>query len=170
MPFNGKTCSLFGGVDSKLKFGLLLACIAVSTGFAKPLPTLSLDQVMSLVNTDRASLGLPQLSINTNLNLAAMAKAEDMINNHYFAHTSPEGVAPWYWIKNVGYNYAYAGENLAIGYQDASDLVNSWMNSPSHRANILSPNYRDMGLALVKSENSTLVVQMFGSPHTVSMR
>lgn len=125
---------------------------------------------MALVNQDRTSDGLPALDLNPTLNLAAYAKAEDMISNHYFAHTSPEGVSPWYWFKTLGYNYAYAGENLAIGYKDANTLVNSWMNSPDHRANILSPNYQDMGLAVIKSENSTLVVQMFGSPHKLSER
>jgi uncharacterized protein YkwD len=125
---------------------------------------------MSLVNTDRAQDGLPALQLNSTLNLAALAKASDMISNHYFAHTSPEGVQPWYWIKTLGYNYSYAGENLAIGYKSSSDLVSSWMSSPEHRANILSPKYSDMGLAVIEGNNSTLVVQMFGSVQQVSIK
>lgn len=155
---------------SKLKLSVLLATIVAVTGFSAAIPSLSTDQIIGLVNSDRIDQGLPKLSLNENLNLAAMAKAYDMISNHYFAHTSPKGVSPWAFIKDVGYNYAYAGENLAIGYQDAQDLMNSWMNSPAHRANILSPNYQDVGLAVIQSENSTLVVQMFGTKNNLSLR
>ncbi|HEX5430237.1 MAG TPA: CAP domain-containing protein [Patescibacteria group bacterium] len=154
---------------TKLKFGILLGAILLSTGLARPFSSLSMNQIMSMVNADRVSQGLPRLDLDPTLNLAALAKADDMITNHYFAHTSPDGVAPWYWIKNVGYNYSYAGENLALGFQDASDLMNSWMNSPDHRANILSPNYQDMGLAVIQSSDSTLVVQMFGSVNHLSL-
>lgn len=157
-------------MTSRLKFGILLAAVCMLTGFSQSFSSLSMEQIMDLVNADRIQQGLPVLSLNSTLNLAAFAKAEDMISNHYFAHTSPEGVAPWYWFKSLGYNYAYAGENLAIGFQDASTLENSWMHSPSHRANILSPYYSDMGLAIIKSQNSTLVVQLFGAPHKLSVR
>ena len=157
-------------MSSKIKFVAILLAVTSVTGVSRSFSTLTTSQVMALVNQDRTSDGLPALDLNPTLNLAAYAKAEDMISNHYFAHTSPEGVSPWYWFKTLGYNYAYAGENLAIGYKDANTLVNSWMNSPDHRANILSPNYQDMGLAVIKSENSTLVVQMFGSPHKLSER
>ena len=157
---------------SKLKFGLLLLGVLFATGFARHFSALSMDQVMQLVNEDRATRGLPALAPNPTLNLAAYAKAEDMISNHYFAHTSPEGISPWYWFKSLGYNYEYAGENLAIGYQNASDLVSSWMNSTSHRENILSPNYREMGLAIIPGQNSTLVVQLFGTqePNKISYK
>ncbi len=157
-------------MSSKLKLGALIVAILGLTGFTTSIPSLSQDQIMDLVNIDRANDGLPALSLNSTLNLAAYAKAEDMISNHYFAHTSPEGLAPWHWIKTLGYNYSYAGENLAIGYQDADTLVDTWMKSPTHRANILSPNYEDMGLAVIRSNNSTLVVQMFGSPHKFSQK
>jgi uncharacterized protein YkwD len=158
------------GVKSKIKISILLAMVALLTGVSNSYSTLSLDRIMGIINADRESQGLHELALNPTLNLAALAKAHDMISNHYFAHTSPEGVAPWYWIKTLGYNYSYAGENLAIGYQDAGDLVDSWMQSPAHRANILSPNYEDMGLAVIKSQNSTLVVQMFGTPHKLSQK
>ncbi|MBX4204890.1 MAG: CAP domain-containing protein [Candidatus Doudnabacteria bacterium] len=154
----------------KLKLGFLLIAVMLLTGFSHSLPSISLEGIMGIVNADRQSQGLPELSLNPTLNRAALAKAEDMISNHYFAHTSPEGVAPWYWIKTLGYNYSFAGENLAIGYQNTSELVDSWMDSPAHRANILSPNYEDMGLAVIKSQNSTLVVQMFGSPHKLTQK
>jgi uncharacterized protein YkwD len=123
---------------SKFKLAILLAGIVLVSGFSHSFSSLSQEQIMNLVNADRTRDGLPALQLNPTLNLAAYAKAEDMISNHYFAHTSPDGVAPWYWIKTLGYNYSFAGENLAIGYHNASDLENSWMQSPTHRANILS--------------------------------
>ena len=157
-------------MSARIKFAILLVAILFSTGFVKSYSSLSIDQIMNLVNADREQDGLPALTLNSTLNLAALAKADDMISNRYFAHTSPEGVNPWYWFKSLGYNYAYAGENLAIGYKDAPSLENSWMHSPSHRANILSPYYSDMGLAVIKSQNSTLVVQLFGAPHQLSKK
>ena len=155
---------------SKSKLIALVFGVAALTGFSHSFSSLSANQILNIVNADREKQGLPSLSMNSTLNLAAFAHAEDMISNHYFAHTSPEGLNPWYWIKSLGYNYSYAGENLAIGYKDADELVNSWMNSPEHRANILSPNYHDMGLAVIKSQNSTLVVQFFATPQQVSIK
>jgi len=157
-------------MSSKLKLSALFVAILLATGFTNSKALLSQSKILEFVNQDRLSDGLPALALNPTLNLAALAKAQDMIANHYFAHTSPEGVAPWYWIRSLGYNYAYAGENLAVGYSDANALVASWMNSPAHRANILSPNYQEMGLAVIKSENSTLVVQMFGTKQQVSRK
>ncbi|MBX4187062.1 MAG: CAP domain-containing protein [Candidatus Doudnabacteria bacterium] len=119
--------------------------------------------MLDLVNQDRVSHGLPALNLNSTLNLAALAKAQDMLSHNYFSHVSPSGETPWHWIKTVGYNYAYAGENLAEGYLDADDLEKSWMASPSHRANILSPHYSEVGLAVVNFHDTNLVVQMFGS-------
>ena len=116
-----------------------------------------------MVNSDRASHGLAELNINPLLNLAALAKAQDMIDKNYFAHVSPDGVNPWYWFKSLGYKYSYAGENLAEGYTDAKDLEKSWMNSPTHRANILSPNYSEVGFAVLRENNTNVVVEFFGS-------
>jgi uncharacterized protein YkwD len=155
---------------SKVRLGVLLLAITILTGFSHSFSSLSMEKVLSLVNADRARMGLAALDLNPTLNLAAFAHAEDMISHHYFAHTSPQGLNPWDWIKSEGYNYAYAGENLGLGYSDAKSLENSWMNSATHRANILSPNYRDMGVAVIKSNDSTLVVQMFGSPHKLSQK
>ncbi|MEO8065781.1 MAG: CAP domain-containing protein [Candidatus Doudnabacteria bacterium] len=128
-------------------------------------------QILNLVNLDREKHGLSDLSLNPTLNLAAYAKAEDMISKNYFAHVSPGGVKPWDWFKNLGYNYSYAGENLAEGYSDPYELENSWMNSPTHRANILSPFYSEAGLAVVSRNNTTIIVQFFGSKENkVSLR
>src|SRR6266545_3240871 len=129
-----------------LKFAALLTTISLITGFVNSFSSLSPERIRDLVNADRRLMGLNALSLNPDLNSAAFAHAQDMVVNHYFAHNSPVGIQPWHWIQNSGYSYAYAGENLALGYNNASELENSWMSSPSHRANILSSVYKDMGL------------------------
>jgi uncharacterized protein YkwD len=150
-------------MKTKIKFSLLLALIVSSTGFAYTPPMLSAQELVALVNQDRASHGLSLLKLNPTLNLAALAKAEDMVSKNYFGHVSPDGTKPWYFFKTLGYDYSYAGENLARNYRDAKELENSWMTSKSHRDNILSPNYSDLGLAVVQKNNQTIVVQLFGS-------
>jgi len=148
---------------SKLRFGLLLVLIAVSGSFAISTPRLSADQILSLVNKDREAYGLPELTNNPVLNKAAFAKAQDMLAFNYFDHISPTGTKPWQFFKLSGYNYIYAGENLAINFTNATDLEDSWMESPKHRDNILSPNYSDMGLAVVEQSGKVIIVQFFGS-------
>lgn len=101
--------------------------------------------VIALTNQQRAAAGLPALNYNAALTAAAANKANDMIVHQYWSHTSPSGVGPWYWISAAGYPYLYAGENLAQGFSTDDAIVSAWMNSAEHRANILSPNYRDIG-------------------------
>ena len=149
-------------MNSKLRFGFLLGLILIATGFGSKTKPLTAQEILDLVNRDRSSHGLATLTLNPTLNLAASEKASDMLTENYFAHTSPSGISPWHWFKTAGYNYSFAGENLAEGYADASVLEKSWMASPSHRANILSPNYSEVGLAVVDYNNSSLVVQLFG--------
>ncbi|HYE22430.1 MAG TPA: CAP domain-containing protein [Verrucomicrobiae bacterium] len=148
---------------SKLRFGLLLILISFAGTVSYSPSTISADQLLNLVNQDRAAHGLPTLTMNSTLNLAALAKAQDMLKNNYFDHVSPNGLKPWHFFKVLGYNYVYAGENLALNFTDASELENSWMNSPKHRENILSPYYSELGLAVVNQNNRTVIVQFFGS-------
>ena len=148
---------------SKLRFGLLLLLVLIGGSISLSAPKISAEQILNLVNEDRAAVGLPALSFNQTLNSAALAKAQDMLKNNYFAHISPSGTKPWEFFRALGYNYAYAGENLALNYSDEYDLINSWMNSPKHRENILSPNYSDLGLAVVNNHGKTVIVQFFGS-------
>lgn len=128
---------------------------------------ISTDTLVSLTNSSRAQNNLAPLSPNNQLQTAAFAKAQDMFKNQYFAHTSPSGKTPWDFINGSGYNYVYAGENLAIGYSDNAELQNAWMNSTSHRENILSPNFREIGIASVsgtfEGSATVIVVEMFGS-------
>lgn len=124
--------------------------------------------VIELANRARAAAGLPALAENAKLSAAAREKAKDMIKNDYFAHTSPAGHDPWYWIRQSGYAYKAAGENLAINYDDAREQQSAWMKSETHRANILNAKYTETGVAVVEGkidgETSLVTVQMFGMP------
>ena len=97
---------------------------------------------------------------------AAEEKAQDMIDNNYFAHISPQGKSPWDWINKNNYNYRYAGENLAIGFANAKEQQQAWMDSPTHKKNILNKNYDETGVAVkqgvIDGHEAIVVVQMFG--------
>jgi len=122
--------------------------------------------LIELLNQERKSLGLQSLKENTVLDNAAILKAQDILEKDYFSHQSPEGVSPWHWFKIAGYNYKIAGENLAIGFLDSSEVNQSWMDSPLHRANLLNANYKDVGIAVLTGDfqgnETTVVVQLFG--------
>ena len=118
-------------------------------------------------NQTRQSLGLAPLADSQKLDEAALLKAQNMIQNGYFSHTSPSGLTPWYWFGQVGYNYQFAGENLAVGFYESQEVYNAWMNSPSHRENLLNPNYKEVGTAVLDGfgdNNTIVVVQLFGAP------
>lgn len=118
------------------------------------------------VNQTRQSAGLQPLTQNERLDTAAQMKAQNMVANNYFAHTSPTGLTPWYWFSQVGYKYKYAGENLAIGFFDSTEVYNAWLNSPEHKANIVNPHYTEIGTAVLSgfgNNNTIVVVQEFGS-------
>lgn len=113
--------------------------------------------------------GLVPLSRNKFLDKAALAKANDMFKNQYFEHNSPDGVTPADLVKANGYSYIVTGENLILGnFASEKELVQAWMNSPGHRANILNKRYTEIGVALVKgtfkSEVAWIGVQEFGLP------
>ena len=126
--------------------------------------------LFELANASRDELGFHPLRENAALNQAAHLKATDMFEKDYFAHHSPEGITPWYWLERSDYGYAAAGENLAIGFLESEQVHRAWMNSPSHQKNILNPNYQEMGIAVLKGyfqgRETTLVVQFFGTPRT----
>jgi len=124
------------------------------------------SKIIQLTNIDRSQFDLPILKNNSELDHAAYLKAQDMINNDYFAHTSPQGKDSWYWFEKANYDYHYAGENLAINFNNANEVNNAWMNSPTHRENILNKNYSEIGIAIISGEfdkkDTTIIVQMFG--------
>ena len=129
------------------------------------------DQLLNSTNAKRQENGLSSLQLNDTLSQAAAAKASDMLTNNYWAHNSPSGKTPWDFIIGSGYRYTLAGENLAKNFQTSDGVVEAWMASPSHRANLLKPGYADVGFAIVNGvlsgEETTLVVQMFGATRSV---
>jgi hypothetical protein len=128
-------------------------------------------QVVERTNAERAKSGLAPLTFNTALAEAATAKGKHMLANQYWAHNAPDGTQPWSFIKNAGYSYNIAGENLARDFDDTPNMISAWMASATHRANIMNPRYSDIGIAVIDGSldgyETTLVVQMFGSPKSV---
>ncbi len=124
--------------------------------------------IVDLTNSDRQTNSLQELAVNPLLERGAQMKADDMAAKGYFAHTSPEGLTPWYWFKQTGYNFVYAGENLAVRFNDSVDVERAWMNSPGHRANILNTHFTEIGVGVAQGtfEGQTVVfvVQEFGAP------
>jgi len=124
--------------------------------------------LVDLTNQNRQQNNLASLTVNPTLVAAAQAKANDEAIKGYFAHVSPQGIDSWYWFKQAGYNFTYAGENLAVDFSDSADVVTAWMNSPTHRANILDGHYTEIGIAtaqgMYEGHPTIFVVQEFGSP------
>lgn len=127
-------------------------------------------ELLGDTNKERQTQGIGDLKLNDQLSQAAFLKAQDMFKYDYWAHTSPNGVEPWKWFGDVGYNYSVAGENLAKNYPTSDATVGAWMNSASHRANILNASYVDVGFAVVEGtlegRATTLVVAYYGAPVT----
>lgn len=133
-------------------------------GFAKDI---TVDRILVLVNSERGKENLPSLTLKPELTIAATKKGADMFDKNYWAHISPTGTTPWQFITDSGYQYVYAGENLAKSFDNSDEVVKAWMNSSTHRANIMKKEYTDIGLAVMNGrlngEETTLVVQEFGA-------
>lgn len=117
------------------------------------------ENIVNIVNRERQTRGITPLATNNQLQTAARNKSTDMIVRNYFNHYA-HGVTPWQFIRNQNYEYSIAGENLAMGFSSAESVVNAWMNSPSHRANILNPEFQDIGVGIVKgayNDNGNIV-------------
>ncbi len=132
--------------------------------------SITVEQVVSQTNKERAKQGLSALNLNQQLSAAALAKAQDMLEQQYWAHTSPEGKKPWDFMKQASYRYRVAGENLARDFHGTNEMMKAWMASPTHKANIVNGQYQQIGVAVVDGRlegfDTTLVVQMFGTPST----
>ncbi|WP_075617241.1 S-layer homology domain-containing protein [Paenisporosarcina indica] len=131
---------------------------------SSPVVSDSATETAKLVNIERAKAGLPLLTIDAPLSKIAKVKAEDMVNNNYFAHTSPTYGEPWDMAKRFGYSYRSFGENIAYGQPTPEDVVKAWMNSPGHKANILNNSYTNIGAGIAKKTNGQIYwVHMFSS-------
>lgn len=126
--------------------------------------------LIEMTNEERAKVTLNTLEENALLAQAAQNKANDMANKGYFAHVSPDGKKPHNWVQDVGYQYQYAGENLAVNFATSKDVTIAWMNSPTHKANIIKPVYKEIGIGVAEGtyqgKDSIFVAQVFASPYT----
>ena len=129
--------------------------------------------VVQLTNAERSDLAEAPLRRSATLDAAAKLKAEHMAKNEYFSHYAPDGTSPWFWFDQAGYVYAHAGENLAIHFTDSSEVVDAWMKSPTHRANIVGSQYTEIGVGTAKGKyegyDTVYVVQLFGTPAKVAV-
>ncbi len=151
-------------------FELVLLALLIGAGSAcAHASAINTKNVLSEINYYRKIRGLTPLEIDDRLNEAAEKKSNDMINRDYFEHYS-FGRSPWDFIAEQNYNYLYAGENLAMDFQTSEGMVRAWMSSPTHRKNILNPDFDDVGIGVVKGEYSEddqshetiMVTNMFG--------
>jgi uncharacterized protein YkwD len=119
-------------------------------------------------NKLRQQNGLQPITLNQQLNQAAYLKVQDMFKQQYWAHTAPDGTEPWKWLADAKYNYSVAGENLAKNFYTADAATAAWMNSPEHRANVLSVDYTEVGFAVMSGplagEETTIVVALYAAP------
>lgn len=129
---------------------------------------LSQSDIYQLTNQERRQNGEQSLTVSSRLEAAAQLKLADMLKNNYFAHNSPQGATPWSWIQKANYNYAIAGENLAMNFYSSNEAMKAWMASETHRKNILLKDFSETGIAVgygsFNGEKIAMVVQMFGRP------
>lgn len=124
--------------------------------------------VVDLTNDERNDYATTPLRRNSTLDAAASAKASHMANQGYFSHYAPDGTSPWHFFEEFNYVYAHAGENLAIHFTDSSEVVEAWMDSPSHKENIVNQDYTEIGVGTANGtfdgHETIFVVQLFGAP------
>jgi len=158
----------------------LLALILIGIGFTLPASStgntlafatdVTKQSMLSATNEQRLKDGDTALSLNDKLARAAQAKANDMAARDYWSHITPDGEEPWKFIDEQGYEYMKAGENLAYGFTTTSDTIKGWMNSPTHRANMLDGTYSEVGFGFVnadryqRQDNETIIVAMYALP------
>lgn len=132
-------------------------------GFATDITRAS---IINLTNQERSSRGIAPLKESNLLDQSATLKGQDMFAKNYWAHFAPDGTSPWYFFKQVGYQYTWAGENLARDFQTSGGVVAGWMASQGHRDNMLNPNFTEIGISVsngtLEGEQTTLVVEHLG--------
>ncbi len=122
-------------------------------------------RVASIVNEERRKAGLPRLTYDPLLAEAALAHSADMAARGYFSHHSPEGTTAGHRVALTGYVFALVGENIAWGHENARQVMTAWMHSRGHKANILSPEYTQIGVGVADDKRGVLVwTQNFAIP------
>jgi len=154
-------------INIKLNILILSLVFVCSTSLVQA-ADITEQRVINLVNEARFKAGVLTLLENQKLDQIANLKVQDMLDNKYFAHTSPSGITPWDWFDKVGYDYQYAGENLAIDFVSSEAQQNAWMKSETHRKNILNDKFTEIGVAVAAGEiedhQSIITVQVFAAP------
>lgn len=173
-PGNDFRAHIFRDTSLGILFGIVIVTFVAGVGQkfiltnTNYLASIYSGVLVDLANNDRVSNSLSLLTVNPVLESAAQLKAEDMAAKGYFAHYGPDGSSPWDWMKKAGYDFVYAGENLAIDFTDSEDVNEAWLESPTHRANIMNSKFTEIGIATVKGtyngRKTIYVVQMFGTP------
>lgn len=124
--------------------------------------------LVRLTNAQRIDHSLSPLATSTLLTQAAQLKVEDMARRSYFAHLTPDGYNFTYFLDQAGYEYKYAGENLAFDFTESRDVSQAWLASPGHRANLLNDRYTEIGIAsatgMLNGKRGIFVAQFFGTP------
>jgi uncharacterized protein YkwD len=151
------------------KMALAIASFGISF-IAVVTPTyatqISEAKLVELLNTERTNHELKTLTIDPSLYFAALTKAQDMLKKGYFEHFTPDNKSPWTFIKNAGYYYTKAGENLAMDFRTSEGVNNAWLASPAHKQNMLDPDFENVGLATLKGNfnghETIMIVEMFG--------
>jgi hypothetical protein len=160
--------TLFVLVGFLIIFQIILQTLPYSgvniLGYAANIPP---SEVVNISNQKRTDSGLTPLVYNEALSQAARTKGEHMLDNDYWSHIAPDGTEPWGFFVDAGYKYRYAGENLARDFSNPQSAVDAWMASPSHKENLLSEKYKEIGIAVVEGDlggvDTTIIVQLFGT-------
>lgn len=134
--------------------------------------SMSINGLLESTNSARSQNGISTLKLNSQLNAAAQAKANDMAARNYWSHNTPEGNLPWIFVSAQNYAYQKLGENLATGFADERTTVNGWLSSPSHRDNMLDGTFSEVGFGFTNNGNytsamrgpMTIVVAFYGQP------
>ena len=138
--------------------------------------SMSISGLLADTNAARAANGVASLKLNSKLDAAAQANADDMAARDYWSHYTPDGNPPWIWVTNQGYAYQKLGQNLATGFSDEQSTINGWMASPEHRANMLDSAFKDVGFGFANDPNytaagggpMTIVVAFYGEPQVLA--
>ena len=153
-----------------IALGIFINSIWSSSSILGASTNFSSSSLLAATNANRLANNQTELTISQSLTSAAQAKAEDMVKRDYWAHIAPDGKTPWAFINESGYKYRAAGENLAYGFNSSEQTVAGWMNSPSHKENMLKPNYKEVGFGIAYSDNyqgkgpATIVAAEYGEP------
>jgi len=156
-----------------IEFAFLASLFSPIAGTLKNNLAAVLPSVLVMAtNEERKEIAAPALQSNTLLKDAAQLKADDMARRSFFSHVNPDGKQPWYYIDLAGYKYEAAGENLAVDFVDSDDVHEAWMNSPTHKANIIQPKFSEIGIATSRGKYEgkgvVFVVQFFAKPKYVA--